>query len=83
MKAKKALAETITNAVEQKLAETGEQPKKVKKAIEKSAKKLSGKLTKIFEKIKKKEKKVQKKLVKAEKNSVPQMIKAPEREKIS
>lgn len=60
MKDQKVLAAGITEVVENKLKESGDQPKAVKKAIKKSAGKLAKKLTKLFKKADKKLKKANK-----------------------
>ena len=57
---KKALATDISNSVESKLAELGEQSKKVKKMIQQSAKKLAAKLIRVTKKEEKKKLKVKK-----------------------
>ena len=56
---KKALATDISTSVESKLAEIGEQSKKVKKMIQQSAKKLAAKLIKVTKKEEKKKLKAQ------------------------
>ena len=57
MNKQKALAASISEVVENKLKEAGEQPKAVKKAIKKSALKLAKKLSKLSKKAEKKAKK--------------------------
>lgn len=74
MKEKEALFEGINQVVQDKLKESGQQPKSVTKAIKKSSAKLAKKLAGILKKFDKKRKKAEKKALK--KNGVAAPIMA-------